>query len=70
MSPERTLDNLQGACKFFKENLDKELDWYDRLEFVDLWYVMILVNDILTLVGSVLKILIENKVSEQKASRG
>ena len=34
----------------------------DKMEFVDLWYVMIFINDILTIVGSILKILIENKV--------
>lgn len=35
---------------------------HDQLEFVDLWYVMILVNDVLTIIGSILKIMIETKV--------
>ena len=32
------------------------------MEFVDLWYLLIIINDVLTIIGSVVKILIENKV--------
>ena len=53
---------LQEACQFFKEHLNKDLEMSDKMEFVDLWYVMIFINDILTIVGSILKIMIENKV--------
>ena len=54
--------SFQVVQTFFKKHFDKELDRYDKLEFLDFWYVLIIVNDILTIAGSILKIQIENKV--------
>jgi len=34
----------------------------DQMEFVNMWYVLIIINDVLTVTGSILKIRIENKV--------
>ena len=39
------------------------LTFSDKLEFVNFWYLLIIVNDFLTVAGCVVKILIENKVS-------
>ena len=33
-----------------------------RMEFVNFWYIMIVINDLMTIVGSGIKIRIENKV--------
>lgn len=47
--------------KFFKEKLNRQLDLSSQLEFVNFWYIMIVVNDVMTIIGSGLKIRIENK---------
>lgn len=38
------------------------LSFSDKLEFINMWYILILVNDVLTIFGSIFKIMIENKV--------
>ena len=35
---------------------------HDRFEFLDFWYIIIIINDILTIVGSAYKIQTENGV--------
>ncbi|CAK6971370.1 mucolipin-3 [Scomber scombrus] len=40
---------------------DKEVPWSDRLEFVNGWYILIIVSDTLTIIGSILKIEIQTK---------
>jgi mucolipin 3 len=49
--------------RFFKTNYGKELSKWDKMEFLDMWYVLIIVNDILTVGGSFIKIQIVNKDS-------
>lgn len=46
---------------FFKENFNKDLNSEDRMEFVNYWYVMIIVNDVFIIMGSFLKELIERR---------
>lgn len=36
---------------------------HDRLEFLNMWYVLIIVNDVLLVGGSVIKELMENQVN-------
>ena len=48
---------------FFRRQYDKELSLEERMEFVNLWYLLICVNDILIILGSFLKIGLECKVS-------
>ena len=48
--------------KFFKIVYERELTMSDQMEFVNMWYVLIIINDVLTVTGSILKIKIENKV--------
>ena len=47
---------------FFKTHYDKKLTPSDQMEFVNMWYVLIIINDALTVAGSILKLQIENKV--------
>ena len=47
---------------FFKTHYDKQLTPSDQMEFVNMWYVLIIINDTLTVAGSILKLQIENKV--------
>lgn len=49
------------TIKFFKHRLNENLSLEGRLEFLNLWYVMIIINDVLIIVGSVIKEQIESK---------
>lgn len=40
----------------------RDVPWSDKLEFVNGWYILIIVSDTLTIIGSILKIEIESKV--------
>ncbi|KAK7889891.1 hypothetical protein WMY93_025451 [Mugilogobius chulae] len=40
----------------------REVPWSDKMEFVNGWYILIIVSDTLTIVGSILKIEIQTKV--------
>ncbi|KAI0221993.1 Mucolipin-3 [Lamellibrachia satsuma] len=53
----------KDTVKFFKTYYEKELTVSDQMEFVNMWYVLIIINDVLTVAGSILKIRIENKTS-------
>uniref|UniRef100_A0A8D9DUZ5 Mucolipin-3 n=1 Tax=Cacopsylla melanoneura TaxID=428564 RepID=A0A8D9DUZ5_9HEMI len=46
---------------FFREKFNKELTMEGRLEFLNLWYVMIIANDALLILGSSIKEQIERK---------
>ena len=48
---------------FFKQHLSQVLTLSDRLEFLNMWYILIIINDVLTIAGSVFKLRIENKAS-------
>lgn len=55
---------LQRTVKFFKTSTTREeLTVYEKFKFINLWFVLILINDILFVVGSIFKILLEKKVS-------
>ncbi|XP_073347769.1 mucolipin-3 [Pagrus major] len=46
---------------FFHANYNKIVSWSDRMEFVNGWYILIIVSDTLTIAGSALKIGIQTK---------
>ncbi|XP_067892439.1 mucolipin-3 isoform X3 [Heterodontus francisci] len=46
---------------FFLLHYNKRVTWSDRMEFVNGWYILIIVSDLLTIIGSVLKMEIEAK---------
>ncbi|KAI9581515.1 mucolipin-3-like [Glossina fuscipes] len=49
------------TIQFFRVHFNKELSFEGRLEFVNFWYIMILFNDVLLILGSALKEQIERK---------
>ena len=49
------------TMKFFKKTYDKTLSLDGRLEFFNMWYVMIIINDLLIIMGSMIKEQIERK---------
>lgn len=56
------------AMKFFKHRYGKPLSFADQMEFLNLWYVTIIVNDVLTIVGSGYKIQLEGRNMKSKSS--
>lgn len=53
---------VQEFNTFFHAYFNKTVSCSDRLEFVNGWYILIIVSDALTIAGSVLKIGIQTKV--------
>lgn len=49
----------QQTGAFFRATFGRELSWDGRMEFVNFWYVMIICNDVLLLLGSSMKERIE-----------
>lgn len=49
------------AVHFFRKNMGKELSLQDQLDFLDLWLILIILNDIMIISGSILKIFLEHK---------
>lgn len=47
---------------FFLLHYKKEVSTSDQMEFINGWYIMIIISDILTIVGSILKMEIQAKV--------
>lgn len=54
---------------FFKENLARKVSWSDRFEFINGWYILLIISDILTITGSIIKIGIESKVCRPEMRR-
>ncbi|XP_061180891.1 mucolipin-3-like [Saccostrea echinata] len=55
------------TVQFFKTRYRKDLSFYDKFEFVNLWYVLIVINDILTVVGSSFKIQLERRHAQSSS---
>ncbi|XP_028260477.1 mucolipin-1a [Parambassis ranga] len=51
----------QEFVQFFRETLDRKVCWADRLEFINGWYILLIISDMLTITGSIIKIGIESK---------
>ena len=62
---------FQEFVQFFKDTLDRKVCWADRLEFINGWYILLIISDIFTITGSVIKVGIETKVCPaNKYTRG
>nr|XP_039266797.1 mucolipin-3-like [Styela clava] len=46
---------------FFKAQYNKKLNMSDKLEFFNMWYLLIIISDVLTILGSLSKIVLQNK---------
>ena len=56
------------VASFFKSDLHEDFTFSDYQEFVSLWFIVIMSSDVLTIVGSVYKMVIDQKViSDQNA---
>ncbi|XP_029355484.1 mucolipin-3 isoform X2 [Echeneis naucrates] len=47
---------------YYKKHCSKDVSMSDKLEFVNGWYILIIVSDTLTIIGSIMKIEIQTKV--------
>lgn len=56
------LFSLKEFVNFFLLHYKKEVSVSERMEFVNGWYIMIIISDILTVIGSILKMEIQAKV--------
>jgi mucolipin len=54
---------FQLTMSFFRKTLKKDLSAEGQLEFLNMWYIMIIVNDVLIILGSAIKEQIERQVS-------
>jgi SNF family Na+-dependent transporter len=54
---------FQITIHFFQKAYKKDLSAEGQLEFLNMWYIMIIVNDVLIILGSGIKEQIERKVS-------
>ncbi|GFN95147.1 mucolipin-3-like [Plakobranchus ocellatus] len=52
----------RDTARFFKQQRNHPLSFGDHLEYINMWYVVIICNDILTIVGSAFKIQLETRV--------
>nr|XP_045751350.1 mucolipin-3 [Mirounga angustirostris] len=57
----RGLQLQQEFVGFFLIHYKKEVSVSDRMEFVNGWYIMIIISDVLTVIGSILKMEIQAK---------
>lgn len=55
--------SLQRFSRFCLENYDLEVCEDDQREFLNGWYFMVIISDVLTIIGSILKMEIQAKVS-------
>ncbi|XP_062295236.1 mucolipin-1b isoform X2 [Scomber scombrus] len=47
--------------QFFKDRLGRSVSWGDRMEFINGWYLLLMISDMFTIIGSFIKIGIESK---------
>ncbi|XP_061703023.1 mucolipin-1-like isoform X2 [Syngnathoides biaculeatus] len=47
--------------QFFQTRLGRGVNWGDRMEFINGWYILLIVSDMFTIIGSFIKIGIESK---------
>ncbi|KAI7793894.1 putative mucolipin-3 [Triplophysa rosa] len=52
---------VQEYVKFFSSSYGKRVSLSDRMEFINGWFILIIISDVLTITGSVLKIIIQLK---------
>lgn len=54
--------HTQEYVQFFKHRLNRHVCWSDRMEFINGWYILLVISDLFTIIGSFIKIGIESKV--------
>lgn len=52
----------QRFVNFFLEKYNRCVSYTDRMEFINGWYVLVIISDVMTIIGSILKMEIKAKV--------
>ncbi|XP_034045763.1 mucolipin-1 [Thalassophryne amazonica] len=47
--------------QYFKRRLGRGVSWGERMEFINGWYILLIISDMFTIIGSFIKISIESK---------
>lgn len=58
----RTPLHWQEFGRFFERRYGQVVSLSDRMEFLNGWYILLVVSDVLTVSGTIMKIRIESKV--------
>lgn len=61
---------IQEFSQFFQRRYNQDVCLSDRMEFVNGWYILLVMSDILTISGTVMKIGIESKVRNCQGRNG
>lgn len=62
--PEKLLYRLQETAFFFRKFYQRELTVGEQMEFLNLWYILIVINDSMIILGSIFKMEITTKVQQ------
>ena len=54
---------FQRFSRFFHENYNRKVCEDDQREFLNGWYALVIVSDLLAIIGSILKMEIQAKVN-------
>lgn len=54
-----------ASVRFFDENYGKALPFSDQMIFIDMWILLMAINDILIIAGSVLKLIMEKHLTTE-----
>lgn len=60
----------QRFVNYFLEKYKRHVCNADRLEFINGWYVLVIISDMMTIIGSIMKMEIKAKVSVKTAVFG
>ena len=52
----------QRFVNFFLEKYNRCVSYTDRMEFINGWYVLVIISDVMTIIGSILKMEIKAKM--------
>lgn len=53
---------MRKTSTFFAEHLRRELSWKDKIDFVNFWFIVVVIDDALLMAGSAVKIQIEERL--------
>lgn len=54
---------LKETKEFFRTELKKELECGDQVRFIKHWDILTIINDVLTVIGTALRLVVEQNVS-------
>lgn len=66
----RFLLPTQEFSRFFRRRYGQSVCLSDRMEFLNGWYILLVISDVLTVLGTIMKIGIESKVGGHRGGKG